>query len=110
MQKGLAAHGSHDIACKDPMMICSDEEGIKRLSCMHQLPVKSEEGVPDLFQLVPLKPGHLGVMSIPVVIAIAGLGILIACARQTTSWVPDLKSRPPSNRQKQQAEVQSSAP
>ena len=46
---------------------------------MHELPVESEEGVPDLFQLVPLKPGHLGVMPIPIVVATAGLSILIAC-------------------------------
>ena len=57
--------------------------------CMHQLPVKPEEGVPDLFQLVPLKPGHLGVMPIPVVVAIAGLTILIACTRQVTAWLPN---------------------
>lgn len=60
-------------------MTCSDEEGIVRLVCMHELPVESEEGVPDLFQLVPLKPGHLGVMPIPIVVATAGLSILIAC-------------------------------
>ena len=57
---------------------------------MHELPVESEEGVPDLFQLVPLKPGHLGVMPIPVVVAIAGLSILIACTRQVTGCMPNL--------------------
>ena len=76
------------------------------LMCMHQLPVKPEEGVLDLFQLVPLEPGHLGVMTIPVVVAIAGLSILIACSRQVTGWVPTC----PKRSSKQQAEVQSSAP
>lgn len=49
--------------------------------CKHQLPVEPEEGIPDLFQLVPFKPGHLGVMPIPVVVAVACLSILIACTR-----------------------------
>ena len=44
------------------------------------LPVKSEKGILDLVQLVPLKPGHLGVMAIPVVVAAASLCILIACS------------------------------
>lgn len=60
------------------------------LMYMHELPVKPEEGILDLFQLVPLKPGHLGVMPIPVVVAIASLSILIACSRHVTGWVPNL--------------------
>ena len=55
---------------------------------MQQLPVKPEEGVPDPLQLVPLKPGHLGVMPIPIVVAIACLSVFIACTHTSTAMSP----------------------
>ena len=48
-------------------------------NCYHSLPVESEEGVLDIVKLIPLEPGHLGIVTIPVVVAIACLCILITC-------------------------------
>ena len=54
------------------------------------LPVESEEGILDLFKLVPLKPGHLGIMTVPVVVAIACLCVLITCTKKMVQGVADL--------------------
>lgn len=63
----------------------------------NSLPVKPEEGVSNPLQLVPLKPGHLGIMPIPVVVAVASLSILITCTQTSTLVSPAPASGATSN-------------
>lgn len=51
------------------------------------VPVESVEALPLLVQLVPFKARHFSVMPVPVVVAAAGLCILIPCTKQRQALV-----------------------